>query len=406
MLTPVASLDRAIFRKGLFVTRILRNKFVGFTLLGALLVVLLVIIGGGWYFAGVLEADGLVVDNSPREFRLTVTAVGGGTISLEQIDQADPDDNLSESAVWGVTNGEDYGQLGKILSDSGELVTRELDLMVGDFQAGDSVYLERTAHPHDPRSAHGLDYQEVLIPGPLGNLPSWHVPPATAAPGASDVWAVLVHGRTSNRHTSLTILDNLAALGVHSLAINYRNDEGAPPSESGYYDFGVTEWEDVEAAVQYAIDNGAAKIILIGNSMGGGIVVNYQLKSELADRTVGMVLDSPMLNFGRTVDKGAEERGIPSTMVAAAKLIASLRYGVDWGAMDFLSHADELGVQILLIHGDEDATVPIETSLEFAERVPDLVDLHTFSEAGHVQVWNYYTDEYEAIVTNFVERVR
>ena len=154
-------------------------------------------------------------------------------------------------------------------------MTRHFELMVGDLLVGEPVYLERTSYPHDPRAAHGLDYQDVLIPGPLGNLPAWYIPPAASATGTSDVWAVLVHGRTANRDTSLPILDNLFELGIPSLTITYRNDEGAPSSKSGYYDFGVTEWEDVEAATRYAFDNGAKKIILFGDSMGGGIVVNY-----------------------------------------------------------------------------------------------------------------------------------
>ena len=113
-----------------------------------------------------------------------------------------------------------------------------------------------------------------------------------------------------------------------------------------------------------------------------------------------------MLNFGRTVDKGAEERSVPPPITAAAKFFSGLRFGVDWGALDFLSHADEMTVPILLIHGDTDDTVPIETSIEFADLAPDLVELHTFAHAGHVQGWNYFTDEYEFLVTEFIERVR
>ena len=380
-----------------------RNRLIRYTTLGVVLLVLLVIAGGGWYFSGILEADGLRIDNEPPEFKLTITAIGDGTITLRQIDDADVEDNLSISAKWGVTNGEAYGQLGDVLSESDALVTREFVPQVGEFLVGQPVYLERTAYPHDPRSAHGLDYREVVIPGPIGNLGAWYVPPVSRS---TEVWAVLVHGRTSDRDTSIKLLDDLSDLGIHSLTIDYRNDEGAPSSKSGYYDFGVTEWEDVEAATSYAFENGASKIILIGTSMGGGIVVNYQLQSDLADRTVGLILDAPMLNFGRTVDKGAEERSVPPPITFAAKLFSTLRFGVDWGALDFLSRADELTVPILLFHGDADDTVPIETSLEFAEKLPELVELHTFAEAGHVHAWNLYTDEYEGLVRDFIERIR
>ena len=383
-----------------------RNKLIRYILTGVVVLAVLAIAGGGWYFSDVLEADGLEIDHTPPELNLSIAAIGEDTITLKLLDGAEEDENLSISARWGVTNGEDYGQLGDVISDSGGLVTRDFVQMVGKFQVGEQVYLERAAFPHDPFSAYGLDYQEVVIPGPIGNLGAWYISPDLSEPDGPEVWAVLVHGRTAGRDTSIKLLNNLAALGIHSLTIDYRNDEGAPPSKSGYYDFGVTEWEDVEAAVQYALDNGASDIVLVGYSMGGGIVVNYQLQSDLAGFTSGLILDAPMLNFGRTVDKGAEERSVPPPITATAKFFSGLRFGVDWGALDFLSHADEMTVPILLFHGDTDDTVPIETSIEFANLAPELVELHTFAHAGHVQGWNYFTDEYEFLVTEFIERVR
>ena len=133
-----------------------------------MLLVLLAVAGGGWYFSDVLEADGLKIDNEPPELRLAVTAIGEGSITLKLLDDVEEEeDNLSISARWGVTNGVDYGQLGDVISDSASLVTRDFTQMVGEFQVGDQVYLERTAFPHDPLSAYGLDYEEVVIPGPV-----------------------------------------------------------------------------------------------------------------------------------------------------------------------------------------------------------------------------------------------
>ena len=379
---------------------VIRNRWIRYTGSVVVLAVLLGLLGGGWYFAGVLEADGLRVDHEPPDFRVTIVALGDGTITLQQRPEEEEDSNLRISATWGITNDEVYGQLGDILSDADGLVTREYTPMVGDFTVGQHAYLNRSAYPHDPRSAHGLEYQEVTFAGPIGNLGAWY------SAGESDIWAVLVHGRTSSRDTSLKILDDLSELGIHTLTIDYRNDEGAPVSESGYYDYGTTEWEDVEAATRYALESGASKIILIGYSMGGGIIVNYQLQSDLADRTAGLILDAPMLNFGRTVDKGAEERSVPPPITAAAKLISGIRFGVDWKALDFLSRADELIVPILLFHGDADTTVPIETSQELAKKLPELVELHTFADTEHVAAWNLYPDEYEGFVRDFIERVR
>ncbi len=378
---------------------IILSKFVRYAVLTLVGLVLIVILGGGWYFSGVLEEDGLRVDNLPDEFSLVVTGIGADTITVRQPVDEDSE-NLGISAIWGLTDGVNYGRLGDVVSSAGDLVTRQYTPVIGGFQIGNMVRLDRSSFPPDPEQAYGLKYDEVAIPAPLGDIGAWHI-------GAnSSTWAILVHGRASNRETSLRLLDDLERLNVHSLTIDYRNDANAPSSESGYYDFGTSEWEDVEAAVQYALGSGAEKIVLIGYSMGGGIVMSFQLNSELANRTVGMILDAPMLNFGRTVDKGAEERSVPVPITFAAKVISSMRFGIDWTALDFLAQADAIDIPVLLIHGDADDTVPIETSIEFAAAAPDRVMMHTFEGAGHVASWNMYPDEYESLFKEFVGRVR
>ena len=382
----------------------MRKKLVRFVLAPLAVLVIMVILGGGWYFSSVLEEDGLRVDNSAPENTVTVIDISETRITLQLLPDAE-ESYLTISARWGITDGVNYGRLGDVLSKTKTQVTREFEPVLGGFQIGDQLYLDRTSFPHDP-SAEGLDYEEVVIPGSIGDFGAWRLgftSQATYLDSTSDVWAIFVHGRTSNKESSMKLF-NLP--GVHSLAIDYRNDEGAPPSESGYYDFGTTEWEDVEAAVQYALDNGAEKIVLVGFSMGGGVVVNYQLKSELASHTIGMVLDSPMLNFGKTVDKGAEERGVPAPITFVAKAFATMRYGIDWDALDFLSKASDIDVPVLLIHGEADTTVPIETSYIFAGENPEMVKLYSFENVGHVAAWNWHPTEYRGLVQEFVERIR
>jgi len=382
----------------------LRNKLVRFIVMPVIVLVLLVLVGGGWYFSGVLEEDGLRVDNSDPENSVSVVAISDDTITLKQLPGAEEEESLSISAIWGITDGANYGRLGHVLSESDGDITREFEYMLGRFGVGDEAYLDRTSFPHNP-THEGLAFEEVVIPSDIGDIGAWYFP-VSSSPGegerTSDLWSIVVHGRTSNRDTALKIIEKL---DNHRLVIDYRNDEGAPSSESGYYDFGTTEWRDVEAAVRYALKNGAKKIVLVGFSMGGGVVVNYQLKSDLAEHTVGIILEAPMLNFGRTVDKGAEERSVPAPITAMAKLFTTLRFGVDWNELDFLSHASDITVPVLLIHGDADDTVPIETSIEFAAKAPK-VDLNTYEGVGHVAAWNWHPQEYETLVKEFIERVR
>ena len=193
--------------------------------------------------------------------------------------------------------------------------------------------------------------------------------------------------------------------GLPSLVITYRNDEGTPEDPSGYYWYGITEWQDLEAAAQYALANGAADLVVVGYSMGGGIVANFLYQSPLADRVVGVILDSPMLDLGATLDLAAQNRNLPAFLTPVAKTISRFRFGIDWEALDYLPRADEISVPILLFHGGADDTVPVSTSEALAESRPDLVTYLLFKDAPHVGAWNVDSATYVAAVSEFIDRV-
>lgn len=199
------------------------------------------------------------------------------------------------------------------------------------------------------------------------------------------------------------MLPTMAELGFPSLVITYRNDVEAPESQDGFHRFGQTEWEDLEAAARYALDNGAEDFVLVGYSMGGAIVTNFLYESSLTPKVRGAILDAPMLDFNATIDLGARQRGAPGILTKMGKLIASARFDVDWEAFDYLSRVSELTVPILLFHGDADETVPVETSDALAEARPDIVTYVRVPHATHVRSWNLNPISYEAAVRDFLQ---
>ena len=52
---------------------------------------------------------------------------------------------------------------------------------------------------------------------------------------------------------------------------------------------------------------GADGVILIAPSMGGGVALTFLERSELAPAVRGLVLDSPLVDFGRAVDARAAD---------------------------------------------------------------------------------------------------
>ena len=190
------------------------------------------------------------------------------------------------------------------------------------------------------------------------------------------------------------------------LFITYRNDKGQPQDSSGIYQYGLTEWQDLHASVEYALSQpGARDVVLIGHSMGGGIVVQFLYESPLASSVTGVVMDTPMLDFNAPVDMGARERNLPGFVTVTVKRVATLRFSVDWDAMDYLKEADRLNVPILLIHGGADTRIPIETSDKLADLRPDLVTYSVYPDTTHGDAWNLDSGRYERELREFLLRV-
>ena len=354
--------------------------------------------GGGWYLSDLLKDGGLVPDHDePEEYTLEVAAIEQGRVTLRRTSETDEDGDWKRGELWGLEGGTGgYNQVGKVLQTTEEQVVRELFLLGNPPSVGEMVRLDSFAYPEDPQKALGLPFEEVLYSSSLGEFPAWLVG------GPSDTWVIFVHGKGGERREGLRILPTLAELGLRTLIITYRNDEDLPANPDGFYRYAETEWEDLEGAARYALDNGATGLILVGYSMGGAIVTNFLYRSSLADSVEGAILDSPMLDFGATVDLGAHEDGYPQLLATLAKAVAGFRFDIDWGELDYLERADELDVPILLFHGDADDTVPMETSDILAESRQDIVKYIRVPGARHVRSWNTDRAAYEAAVREFL----
>ncbi len=379
--------------------RFLRSKIAVSGLLAVLLVVI-ALVAGGWYIADILEKDGLLPDHDDPEFDMIVSDIGEGQVTLRTTSDTSKDGAWIRPGIWGLESAEGYDQVGAILEISDQHVVREYLPLKGTLTSGEMVRVEGTAFPDDPLVAFGLPFENVSFSSPLGEFHAWFVD------GSSSTWVIFVHGKGSERTEALRILPTVVEAEHPFLVITYRNDEGEHVDSSGYYQYGQTEWEDLEGAASYAIDHGAEDLILVGYSMGGGIIANFLYQSSLSQKVRGVILDAPMVNFNATVDLGASERSLPGPFVALAKYIAKLRFDIDWGKLDYLDRADELRAPILLFHGDEDDLVPIDTSDALAESRPDIVKYVRVAGAPHVGAWNVDRDRYEAAVADFLQGLK
>jgi alpha-beta hydrolase superfamily lysophospholipase len=365
---------------------------------GSVALLLLALVAGvGWYYSSLLRDGALLPDDGPDELDFRIVRIEDRQVTLAP-DGGD-EDNLRAAGIWGLEGEDGYGQVLDVLSVEGDEVTRAFEAVRGTLGAGDHVRLDSFAFDGDPLTARGIAYRDVAVPSPLGDLPAWKID------GSQDAWVIFVHGWRSEREEALRILPAVTSLGWSALVITYRNDEEAPRSPDGLIRWGATEWQDLEAAVDYATAQGARSIVLYGYSMGGGIAVSFLQRSDRNEAVVGAVLDAPVLDFAEVVAFQADRRGIPGFLVPIGKQFTSWRFDFDWDETDHLSRVDRLDVPVVLFHGTEDDQTPIEVSARFAEERADIVTYVVTEGAGHVRSWNVDPAGYEAAVREFLLRV-
>lgn len=247
----------------------------------------------------------------------------------------------------------------------------------------------------------GLEYEDVTLPLDVGPAPAWHVP------AAGTTWAIMVHGRGATRGEALRALPTAHALGLPSLLISYRNDGEAPGAPDGRYGLGMTEWRDVEVAIQYALDAGARDVVLFGWSMGGAISLLTADVSVLREHVRALVLDAPVVDWVDVLAYQARLNRIPSRVGRLGQLLLGRPWGrrltglaapLDFKAMDWVTRAVELRTPTLILHSVDDDFVPVGPSLELAKRNPEMVTLETFRHARHTKEWNVDPQRWESAV--------
>ena len=353
----------------------------------------------GVHLSNLIRDSSLLSRHTPPPFDLIASSEGDERITLRAASDAAGAMDLRRDGVFGIITADGYGQVGDILERGDGYAVREYTPLTARIRAAEPARLDIYAYPDNPQTAHGIAYDEVRYESELGECPAWFIP------GRGSTWVVFAHGRGAHPDEALRIIPTLAEAGLPTLAITYRNDEGAPRSHDRWHWLGMTEWRDMEAAARYALNNGAERIVLYGYSMGGGMCLKMLYESELAGKVRGVVMDSPLLDFRATLEYGARIRGYPRFIIPYARAFAGLRFGIDWERMNYLTRASELQAPILLLHGEADSLVPPHTSRALMRARPDIVRYVGFEGVEHARSWNGDSGRYEAAVRAFLQDV-
>jgi hypothetical protein len=292
---------------------------------------------------------------------------------------------------------------------------------------GAQVIFDAGLYDPDP-DAHGLAFTEVAVQTALGECPAWFVPagpgsaavaaafdgavPAGAGSAGEDptTWVITVHGRGADRRECLRVLPLLHRLGFPVLAITYRNDVEAPASPDGHYHLGDTEWEDLEAAVEYARTAGAQRVVLYGWSMGAAIIGAYLDRAKMAaDVVTAVVWDCPLLDWRATLRQQAALRRLPPGLTMLASAVTRRRIGIDFKRFDLPRRPPSVRPPTLVFHGGADTSVPSAPARALAASAPGAgwpLRYIEVPEAEHTATWNADPTGYERALAEFLREHR
>lgn len=352
-----------------------------------ILLVLMSIAGICWYFSNRL----LYRTSGSISFNILITDIDTKTITLQRTK------NTSRPGVFGIQGSDGQAIVGPIFSSDSKTITRQLMQSTGTLSPQTKVAWNTTVYGGKLRDHLKLTINEVSIPGPQGEMPAWFVP------GQLDLWAILVHGATGTREQGLRVFQTLADLGLPLLNITYRNDQGAPSSSDGLSHLGDTEWEDLEASVNYALAHGAQRLLLYGWSMGGTIVAVFLSRSSSTSHIHAAVLDSPVLDWHASLDLLSKKYSLPSFVARVTERMIAMRTGIKFDTLHRLNQVPS-HIPILLFHGTSDTTAPMTVSDTFAS-AHAMVRYHRIAEAEHTQCWNANHEKYEAELRSFLRDI-
>ncbi len=321
---------------------------------------------------------------------------------------ATPDTTVDGRYAIYFDGGRAHAVVGRILSHvprEGSVTREVLAVVGGDLRKATQGWWSGSIYAH-PREL-GLDSEDVTLQLPDGPAPAWLV----RAPDALPTWAIMVHGRGATRSEGLRAVPAAHLLGMNALLISYRNDGEAPAAADRRYGLGLTEWRDVEAAIDFAVDHGAKDVVLFGYSMGGAICLQTADMARNRKHILAMVLNGPVINWVDVLAHQAQLNRIPDYVGRYGQLMLSHPLGrritglaapVDLKSMDWVSRAVELRTPTLALHSVDDDFVPYEPTSELARRNPEMVTFEPFSKARHTKEWNLDPERWESAVETWL----
>ena len=262
---------------------------------------------------------------------------------------------------------------------------------------------DRFAVEADPKECVGptdVELGQELVTSDGIRLAGWYVPAETGSPDGPTV--VVAHGWSGNKSGGLDVL-RLIHDRYNAVLFDFRNHG---QSQDSFTTQGINEQRDLVAVLDWLEEHkGPAQMAAWGQSMGGHTVVNVAADD---DRVDAVILDSLHTRLIVPYALRAEQMGYPfGRLVAFAAMIGAwVRTGVNVWSDEPLDAIDDLeGRPVLLLHGRNDTTIPLEdaTLLLEAARAAGVKARMETCVAGHAELAWKCEGKYRAWLITFLD---
>jgi len=193
-------------------------------------------------------------------------------------------------------------------------------------------------------------------------LLSWYLPPRQGRPVIA-----YFHGNGGHIGYRAERLMRFAREGYGVLMAEYRGYGGNPgtPTETGFY-------ADGRAALAFLQHEGVAanRIVLYGESLGGGVAVELAVDHDIA----ALILEAPVTSV-------AEVAQSHYPFVPASRMVLD--------RFDLVARIGRIRAPILVLHGERDRVVPIRYGRALFDAAPEPKEGWFAPEAGHEDLARY-----------------
>jgi pimeloyl-ACP methyl ester carboxylesterase len=226
----------------------------------------------------------------------------------------------------------------------------------------------------------GLRFESVRIPTVRDrNLAGWLLPTADSATSI-----VMVHGWGSNAELMLPLAQPLYRQGFNVLLFDARN-HGA--SDADTFSSLPRFAEDLGAAIRWLRKQHplrAKQIAVLGHSVGAGAALFEATRNPQIDAviSIGAFADPAQLT-----ERYLSRLHLPGFVVALTKRYVEWVIGYRFATIAPVNSIRQVRCPVLLVHGTQDTTVPIEDGRQIAAAAdPKQVRFLPIANAGHDSV--------------------